>query len=242
MAKKLNSSDYLLFGLIATGGVGYYLYKNGKLPIVDKLMAKVKKEDTAPKDTVPDTTPVVEKVVNAKPTIPATQQPAYIDKVKKIQVYLGVGVDGNAGSSANSQTNQALKKKFVTEYPKLGNLTPSNVDAYLTAMVEKNKQETAVQKSASVSKQRKDFGEKLRNLYTKNKAKIVRKTDSNSPTKYYDQARKQYSNDGKSLRIVKDYPIFPSFSYVGYTTDGYWILKSSTGKFVIQNPNEYVAK
>jgi len=248
MAKKLNSADYLLFGTIAVGGLGYYLYSKGKLPFVDKVISKIKGEDVETPSTPPIAnsqttgTPVVQKTVNAKTPVDPFKEPAYIDKVKRLQVYLGVGVDGNAGSSDTSQTNQALKKKFDKLYIVEGRLRPTNVDKYIKALNDKSAQEISVQKSQDASKQRKAFGEKLKNLYSKDKSRIVRSSDIKIQTRFFDKARNSYTVDGNQLTIYKNDPLFPKFSYVAYDSNGYWILKTPSGKFVITNPNEYVAK
>ena len=245
MAKKLKTADYLLLGTLAVGGAGYYLYTKGKLPFVDKLIAKYKKNppmDSEMEKEVPNTTPVAEKkIVFTPPKNPLTD-PIYVSKVKKIQLVLGTGADGDAGKSDSSQTNQALKKKFDKLYVVEGRLLPTNVDKYIKAMNDKSAQEISVQKTESASKQRKAFGEKLKNLYYKDKSKIVRSNDVKLQTRFFDKARNSYTVDGNQLTIYKNDPLFPKFGYVAYDSNGNWILKTPTGKFVITNPNEYVAK
>jgi hypothetical protein len=194
MAKKLNSADYLLFGTVAVGGIGYYLYSKGKLPFVDKLLDNIKGKsanekviDTPPTPTA-NTTPVVEKKVVAKPPVDPFKAPAYIDKVKRLQVYLGVGVDGNAGTKETSQTNQALKKKFPTAFAKNGILRPTNVDAYIKEIDSAQARVT----EQSSNDQRKKFGQKLVDLYYKQKSKIVRSSVSSPVYKTFDKARNNY--------------------------------------------------
>lgn len=245
MAKKLKTADYLLLGTLAVGGAGYYLYTKGKLPFVDKLIAKYKKNppmDSEMEKEVPNTTPVAEKkIVFTPPKNPLTD-PIYVSKVKKIQLVLGTGADGDAGKSDSSQTNQALKKKFPKEYALNGRLTPANVDKYIEAIVKGEATAIKLQQDSNTKKSRMAFGDKLKNLYYKEKAKIVRKTDTNVPTKYFDKARKTYNNDGGNVKILKNEPLFPKYSFLAYDTNGFWILQTASGKFIIQNPNEYVAK
>lgn len=246
MAKtKLKSVDYLLIGTVAVGGIGYYLYKQGKLPFVDKLIAKIKgetpkKETTTPTTptSTPEVTPVVQKVVNAKPPVDPTKEAGYVSKVKNIQEYLAVGMDGNAGSSDGSQTNKALKLKFPTLYATEGRLRPTNVDKYIKAINDNKGQ----QKFKNDAVARKAFGQKLVNLYYKDKSSIVRQTDVELPTRIFDKARSQYVVDGGKIKIYKNEAIFPKFSYVNYSNEGYWILKTPSGKFILTNPNEYLAK
>lgn len=243
MAKtKLKSVDYLLIGTVAVGGIGYYLYTKGKLPFVDKLIAKIKgetpKSESPTPTSTPEVTPVVQKVVNAKPPVDPTKEAGYVSKVKNIQEYLAVGMDGNAGSSDGSNTNKALKTKFPTLYATEGRLRPTNVDKYIKA-INDNKGQQKIKNDAVA---RKNFGQKLVNLYYKDKSSIVRQTDLEISTRILDKARNEYVVDGGKITIYKNSPIFPKFSIVNYTYTGYFILKTPTGKFIITNPNEYLAK
>jgi len=236
MAKKLKTADYLLIGTLAVGGVGYYLYTKGKLPFIDKLISKYGKKppmESEIEKEVPNTTPVAEKKVVFTPPKDPLKDPVYISKVKKIQLYIGTGADGDAGSTTkgdSSNTNQALKKKFPKEYALNGRLTPSNVDKYVLAIVKGEASAIALQKDSNTKKSRMEFGDKLKNLYYKEKANIVRKTDTNVPTKYFDKARKTYSNDGGNVKIYKNEPLFPKYSLVAYDTNGYWLLQTASGK------------
>jgi hypothetical protein len=183
MAKKLNTADYLLLGTLAIGGAGYYLYTKGKLPFVDKLISKYGKKppmESEIEKEIPNTTPVEQKKIVFTPPKDPLKDPVYISKVKKIQVYLATGVDGDAGKNDGSDTNQALKKKFPKEYALNGRLTPSNVDKYVLAIVKGEASAIALQKDSDAKKVRVAFGEKLKNLYYKDKAKIVRTTDTNA--------------------------------------------------------------
>jgi hypothetical protein len=243
MAKKLNTADYLLLGTLAIGGAGYYLYTKGKLPFIDKLINKGKGNDEKPEEPTPtDVTPVAEKKIVFTPPKDPLKDPLYISKVKKIQVYLGTGADGDAGKTDGSNTNQALKKKFPKEYALNGRLTPTNVDKYVEAITKGEASAIALQKDTNTKKVRVAFGDKLKNLYYKDKSKIVRTTDTNAPTKYFDKSRSTYPNDGGNVKILKNEPLFPKYSFLAYDTNGFWILRTPSGKFILQNPTEYVAK
>lgn len=245
MAKKLKTADYFLLGTLAVGGAGYYLYSKGKLPFIDKLMLRYGKKppmDSQPEEKpLPEVTPVADKKIVFTPPANPLKNPIYVSKVKKIQVYIGVGADGDAGKEG-SNTNKALKRKFPTQYASYGALTPSNVDKYVDTITKTETDLLALQKTQSAQKTRIAFGDKLKNLYYKDKSKIVRTTDTNAPTKYLDKARNQYANDGGTIKIYKNEAIFPKFSFVAYDTNGFWILRTASGKFIIQNPTEYVAK
>lgn len=166
MAKqKLKTVDYVLIGTVAVGGIGYYLYNKGKLPFIDKLIAKIKgeapKTPSATPTSSPETTPVVSKVITATPPVDPTKDAGYMSKVRNIQLYIGAGVDGNAGSSDTSQTNIKLKSKFPTLYSTEGRLRPTNVDKYVKAITDQQN----AQKTAGTNKQRIDFANKIVNLH-----------------------------------------------------------------------------
>lgn len=243
MAKKLNSADYLLLGGLVIGGAGYYLYTKGKLPFIDKLINKIKGKEEKPDEPTPtDVTPVADKkIVFTPPKNPLTDA-NYLSKVRKIQLYINTGVDGDAGTKDSSDTNQALKKKFPTLYATYGRLTPSNVDKYVEAITKQEASAIALQKDTNSKKSRIAFGQKLINLYYKDKVKIVRTNDTNTPIKYLDKARNIYVNDGGNEKIYKNESLFPKYQFLAYDINGYWILITKSGKFIVQNPNEYVAK
>jgi hypothetical protein len=121
-----------LIALLATGGIGYFLYKK---------FYKKKSVDGA----------IEESTMNSSTAQPSTTQNPYKDKVETLQALLKVGIDGSAGK----QTNGALENlyspvpmtfpaeiAFQTGYPLLrkngkGIVSPSNVDFYINAL--KNK-------------------------------------------------------------------------------------------------------
>ena len=55
----------------------------------------------------------------------------YQQKVMTLQTRLGIGVDGDPGFTANSQTNRTVASWFPITYARLGNVSPSNIDSYL---------------------------------------------------------------------------------------------------------------
>lgn len=55
----------------------------------------------------------------------------YQQKVMTLQTRLGIGVDGNPGTTMYSQTNLTTRSWFPLTFAKLGPVSPSNIDAYL---------------------------------------------------------------------------------------------------------------
>jgi hypothetical protein len=62
---------------------------------------------------------------------PTTGPTEYEKKVMKLQATVGAGVDGNPGSTSNSNTNRSVAAFYPVSYAKLGNVSPINIDAYL---------------------------------------------------------------------------------------------------------------
>lgn len=198
MKKMSKKNMNLLAGGLAVVGVGV-LYWRGAF---DKLLAKYRKygakDDVAeveetPK-TIPPTTTTVQKVVVATPVV----NTVYINKVKVIQGFLGVGESGES----SSQTNLALKKKLPTLYASLGPLSLTNVDKYTTA---KNN-------FGKVSR-----GEQVWNAMGSGKPSKIVKT-AQYPVMFYDASSKTYKPSGGFYYVKANTPIYKSKSVL--TTDG----------------------
>lgn len=230
MAKKINYTPYIL-GIAAVGGV--VLWQSGKL---DKLFGK--KDETPelpPLDIKDENKPTVKKEINVKPVTDATKNPVYMDKVRKLQLFLAAGVDGNAGGEG-SQTNRLTKSKFPTLYSSLGRVTPANIDAYLAETTKKTTSQIANEAAG-----RRKFGQKLFQLGATGK-RIRPKQTITAPIMYFDTSRGQYVATSKKINIV-DYHLFSKWDIAGYDRDGYFILKSKSSPkdFVIVNPYVFEA-
>jgi len=215
--KKLSKKNMnLVAGGLAIVGVGV-LYWRGAF---DKLIAKYKgndaKDDVAeveetPK-TIPPTTTTVQKVVVAKPVV----NTVYINKVKVIQNWLGVGPTGES----NAQTNLALKKKLATLYTSLGPLSLSNVDKYTTAKDDFGKVNRA---------------EQVWNAMGSGKpAKIVK--SAKYPALFYDSSAKLWKPTGGSFYVKTNTPIYKSKSQLA--TDGNIIALNVTAYTIDSNKKE----
>jgi hypothetical protein len=235
MAKKTNYIPYIL-GAAAVGGV--VLWQSGKL---DKLFGKKTSEapEVPPLEIKPEV-PVVKKEVNVVTPPNPLKNPVYIDAVKKLQLFLGAGVDGDAGGE-NSQTNKMLKAKFPALYANLGRVTPSNVNAYLTESTKKSQVDVAL----AANKARKAFGEKLFALHNAKKTVLAKSTISSVPVRYFDVARNIYAPSGQSINIVKGaYSLFTRWNLKGFTNDGFFVLQSKdkSTNFILLNPYSFEAR
>ena len=67
----------------------------------------------------------------------------YQQKVMTLQTRLGIGVDGDPGYTAGSQTNKTVASWFPVTYAKLGNVSVYNIDSYLALGTKKETATTA---------------------------------------------------------------------------------------------------
>lgn len=231
MAKKTNYTPYIV-GAAAVGAI--VLWKSGTF---DKLFGKKKDETPELPPLQPEEEkPVIKKEIVVKPLPDPTKNPVYMDKVRKLQLFLGAGVDGNAGGEG-SQTNIKTKAKFPALYANLGRVTPANIDAYLAETVKK----TTVDLSKKTAEARKKFGQSLFQLGATGK-KIRPKSTITKTIMYFDAARKQYVASTRQTSIG-DYHLFSKWDIAGYTIDGNYILKNKLfpKDFVIANPYYFEA-
>lgn len=193
--------------------------------------------------------PVVEpqKVVTVKQVAPPVDpwKTAAFDKVvRNVQLFLGVGVDGNPGRSDASQTNQALKKKFPAEFAKYGAITPTNQKEW-ASIVESTQSKTKMSEYLqSTAPGRQKFGEDLWNLGVVGKRIALRSGKMTVPFRVFDAARKIYVVSGKNATLsATDRHLFAVWDRVGYDGDGFWILryKANPKQFIIVNPNVFGA-
>lgn len=230
MAKKVNYTPYII-GVAAVGGI--VLWQSGKL---DKLFGKKTDETPELPPLEPETEkPVIKKEIVVKPLPDPTKNPVYMDKVRKLQLFLGAGVDGNAGGEG-SQTNIKTKAKFPALYANLGRVTPANVDAYLAETTKKTTTQIANEAAG-----RKKFGQSLYQLGATGK-RVRPKSTITAPIFYYDSARKQYVPSTRKSSIT-NYHLFSKWDIAGYDRDGYFILKNKLfpKDFVIVNPYSFEA-
>lgn len=128
MAKKKSNLPLLAAGAAAVGAGVYFLSKRkGATPTTN--------------ETTPSTNP-------SAVVTPSTNDPykstAFMNAVREIQTWLGVGVDGDPGKTSGSQTNKALAAKLPAAYNLLGPLSPSNLSKYndYIAVAQKNEATT----------------------------------------------------------------------------------------------------
>jgi hypothetical protein len=170
--KKTNYTPVIL-GAIAAGGI--LLWQTGALNKLFKKKEQPKEPEVEPAKE-PSTEPTVKKVVNVSPLPDPLKAPAYVAKVKELQLFLGVSPTGNA----LDQTNNAVKSKFGTLFASLGRVSPANIDKYL-AETKKTSQNTA------------EYTRSLQIYNAMNVATPAKiRTDVEVSSWYYDKSDKKY--------------------------------------------------
>lgn len=129
--KKDYTQEYIIGGVVLVAAVGgYYLYRGAK-----KKKEAAAEAEAERKRLEAEQAEVVKKNVKTTPTYSPYQL-----QVIALQTRLGVGTDGNPGTTANSQTNKKVAEFFPTLYKQYGNVSPANVNIYITAKREEAKQ------------------------------------------------------------------------------------------------------
>lgn len=210
-----------IVGIAAIGGAAYLFVKNRK--------------DNEEQPIEPTVEP--KKVVTVQPA-PVTADPwqnsVFVAAVRKIQEFLGVGIDGNPGKTAGTNTNKALAAKFPADFQRLSNLQPGNVKAW-AELVQKAKSGQVLQKGAP---DRKAFGEKLWKYGTEGKRIHLLKSTQSFPIVRFDAARNSYTSAGSNYAMINRGHLFAYFDRIGYDADGFYILrfKRNPKEFLIVNP------
>jgi len=234
MAKKTNYTPYIL-GAVVVGGFAAY-----RFGFFDKLLKK--KNTTTETPELPEIEikkdePVVKKEINVKPAPDPLKNPVYMNNVRKLQLYSGAGVDGNAGGE-NSQTNKLTRAKFPQLYASVGRVTPDTIAAYLAEIVKKTATDIVTkERDARIA-----FGKKLFQLGAQGKRIRPKQTIKNVPVTYYDSARGQYVAGSRKINVA-DSHLFANYDVSGYSSNGYYILKNkkSPKDFIIVNPYSFEA-
>lgn len=135
----------------------------------------------------------------------------YQQKVMSLQTRLGIGVDGDPGYTANSQTNKAVASWFPVTYARLGNVSPSNIDAYLALGTKKETQQAPAT----------NFYTAFRN---KTFAKVQR--DVRTSAYFYDAGTNSWKPTGGTFVVKSGETVY--FGNVTELTSGNFIAKVPT--------------
>lgn len=145
----------------------------------------------------------------------------YQQKVMSLQTRLGIGVDGFTtlvgGNPSDSQTNKAVASWFPLTYARLGNVSPSNIDAYLALGTKKETQQAPTTKQAPTT----NFFTAFRN---KTFAKVLR--DVRTSAYFYDAGTNSWKPTGGNFVVKSGETVY--FSNVTELTSGNFIARVPT--------------
>ena len=135
----------------------------------------------------------------------------YQQKVMSLQTRLGIGVDGDPGYTANSQTNKAVASWFPVTYARLGNVSASNIDAYLSLGTRRETAQTGT-RAAQI-------------LASLNQGKTATiRTGGEAGALFYDASAGRYKSTGNTLTILPG-TTFANYHIVSSGNPNFWIVK-----------------
>ena len=135
----------------------------------------------------------------------------YQQKVMSLQTRLGIGVDGDPGYTANSQTNKTVASWFPLTYARLGNVSQSNIDAYLALGTRRETAQTGT-RAAQI----------LASLNQMKTATI--RTGGEAAALFFDASAGQYKSTGNTLTILPG-TTFANYHIISSGNPNFWIVK-----------------
>ena len=214
-----------LLGAANIGGGAFLYFRNKKKGDVDPIPEPEPAGGEPKKVVVDKPAPVIPDPWNDK---------LFVAAVRKIQEYLGVGIDGNPGKTDGSNTNKALSGKFPAQYRELKNLSPGNFTKWVK-VVSDAKSGQYLKESAPG---RQTFGNKLFQLGVGGKRVFLNQSQMPLTVFRFDSARNQYVSTGKKFTLTNSGHLFARFTRKGYDNDGFFILafKNNPKEFLLVNP------
>jgi hypothetical protein len=153
----------------------------------------------------------------------------YQQKVMTLQTRLGIGVDGNPGTTALSQTNRTVASWFPITYLRLGNVSPSNIDSYLALGT---KRESLISRATQI----------LTALNLGQKATL--RLGGDASAMFFDSSANSYRSTGGLLTILPG-TTFVKSDVVSSSNPNFWIVNlpykfGGTGKRLVAiNPSTW---
>ena len=241
------NKNYIIGGALIVGGGLYYAYTKG---LLDKFI-KPTTPETA-KEEVKSTIDEIKqeqkavvtekKVVNKQQAILEGAKLAYKRSVETLQGLLKVGTDGDAGRTANSQTNKALAATYGLDK---GIVSPLNVLYYIKRVENKDtliarsllakKTAAKLASAISVSNDAKRFLELVNN----GKYKATLKNDVKANAFVFDNLKKVFVDVNQPATFPKGL----SFGKGEFSTQprGTYVLKKgANNKYFAININDFI--
>ena len=236
---KLNNN--LIIGAALLGGGAYYAFKKGlfgKRPPIRKSSEEVIKENQAAIDAISAEQEAARiAAANAARIAAAARQASSLDnpnsyagKVSHIQQKLGIAVDGNPGTSANSQTNKNYAAVYGLDK---GIISTNNIDYYKSKV--DNKLTLVAQKAAAAADAKKkaaavnvaNDAKRFLELVNKGNYKATAIKDFTANAFTYDELKKSWVNLNEPRKFKKgdrfsygNFRDYPTGAYVMYFKGG----------------------
>ena len=248
---KLNNN--LIIGAALLGGGAYYAFKKGlfgKRPPIRKSSEEVIKENQAAIDAISAEQEAARiAAANAARIAAAARQAStitnpnsYAGKVSHIQQKLGIAVDGNPGTSANSQTNKNYAAVYGLDK---GIISANNIDYYkskvdnkLTLVAQKAAAAADAKKAASAVNVAND-AKKFLDLVNNKDYKATLMKDVNSRTLIFDSLKNTYADTNEPKNFSKGTKFYKG-NFATQPRGSYVLFKGFGDKRIPLNPSDFI--
>ena len=237
------NKNYIIGGALILGGGLYYAYTKGLLDkfIKPKTPETPKEESQTTIDEIKTEQKEVvkeNKVVNKQQASLEGAKLAYKRSVETLQGLLKVGIDGDAGRTANSQTNKALAATYGLDK---GIVSPLNVLYYIKRVENKDTlvaRNLAAKKVAAVKNKVVNDAKTFLN-FVNNKGLKARLLENVTANKFqFDKVRGIFI-DMKSSRTFSKGTTFSKGEFTSQTRGAYILFKDGAFVYAL-DPSKFI--
>ena len=237
------NKNYIIGGALIVGGGLYYAYTKGLLDkfIKPKTPKDAKEESQATIDEIKQEQKAVvteKKVVNKEQAILEGAKLAYKRSVETLQGLLKVGIDGDAGRTANSQTNKALAATYGLDK---GIVSPLNVLYYIKRVENKDTlvaRNLAAKKVAAVKNKVVNDAKTFLD-FVNNKGLKARLLENVTANKFQFDKVKGIFIDMKSPRTFSKGTTFSKGEFTSQTRGAYILFKDGAFVYAL-DPSKFI--
>lgn len=238
------NKNYIIGGALIVGGGLYYAYTKGLLDkfIKPKTPETAKEESQAAIDEIKTEQKAVvteNKVVNKQQAILEGAKLSYKRSVETLQGLLKVGTDGDAGRTANSQTNKALAATYGLDK---GIVSPLNVLYYIKRVQNKDTlvaRNLAAKKVVAVKNKVVNDAKKFLDLINNKDYKATLMKDVNSRTLIFDSLKNTYADTNEPKSFSKGTKFYKG-NFAAQPRGGYVLFIGFDKKRIPLNPSDFI--
>lgn len=238
------NKNYIIGGALIVGGGLYYAYTKGLLDkfIKPKTPETAKEESQAAIDEIKTEQKAVvteNKVVNKQQAILEGAKLSYKRSVETLQGLLKVGTDGDAGRTANSQTNKALAATYGLDK---GIVSPLNVLYYIKRVQNKDTlvaRNLAAKKVVSVKNKVVNDAKKFLDLINNKDYKATLMKNVNSRTLIFDSLKNTYADTNEPKSFSKGTKFYKG-NFAAQPRGGYVLFIGFDKKRIPLNPSDFI--